>query len=157
MAKHSDKGKVRRFINRRASHDYFFLDEIEAGIVLVGTEIKSIREGKVNFRDSYARFENNEAWLVNLHISPYEKGTCFNHEPRRPRKLLLHKREIRRLRKKVDEQGLTVVPKEIYINDNGLCKVLLALAKGKHTYDKRESIREKDVEREQKRRLKEIQ
>ena len=135
---------MREFINRKAGHDYFFVSDIECGIVLKGTEIKSIRLGKVNFKDSYARIDGNEVWLYNLHISPYEKTTYFNHEPERKRKLLLHKKEIKKIRNKVEHDGMTLVPKKIYINDRGRCKVLLALAKGKKSYDKRDAIAEKD-------------
>lgn len=137
--------------NRRALHDYFVIQTFEAGIVLVGSEIKSIRAGRVNFRDSYARVLNGECWLINLHISPWEKASHFNHDPDRKRKLLLHKYEIRRLRAKVEEQGMTIVPLEIAINENGLCKVTIALVKGKKTYDKRQTIRDKDLERERER------
>lgn len=137
--------------NRRALHDYFVIQTFEAGIVLVGSEIKSIRAGRVNFRDSYARVLDGECWLINLHISPWEKASHFNHDPDRKRKLLLHKYEIRRLRTKVEEQGMTIVPLEITINENGLCKVTIALVKGKKTYDKRQTIRAKDLERERER------
>ena len=142
------------FKNRKASFDFFFVQEIEAGIVLKGTEIKSIRLGKINFKDSYARIDDGEVWLYNLHISPYEKTTYFNHEPTRKRKLLLHKREIRRLKNKVEQDGMTLVPKSVYINENSKCKVLLALAKGKKNYDKRESIQEKDIKRDNERKEK---
>jgi SsrA-binding protein len=134
--------------NRRALHDYYVIQKFEAGIVLVGSEIKSIRAGKVNFRDSYARVQDGECWLINLHISPWEKASHFNHDPGRKRKLLLHKYEIRRLRIKTEEQGMTIVPLEISINENGLCKATIALCKGKKTYDKREALQKKDLERE---------
>lgn len=134
--------------NRRATHDYYIVQQLEAGIVLKGTEIKSIRAGQVNFKDSYARIIDNECWLLNLHISPWEKSAYFNHEAERKRKLLLHRHEIRRLRSRVEEQGMTLIPLEVFINEAGLCKVNLALAKGKHTYDKRESIKRRDQERE---------
>lgn len=137
--------------NRRASHDYIIEQKYEAGIALVGTEIKSIRAGNVNFKDSYARVENGECWLLNLHISPWEKSAHFNHDPERRRKLLMHRHEIRRLRMKVDEQGMTLVPLEIFINEKGLCKVMIALAKGKKTYDKRDSLQKKDLQRERER------
>lgn len=133
--------------NRRASYDYHIVQKLEAGIALKGTEIKSIRAGRVNFKDSHARIINNECWLLNLHISPWEKSAYFNHEAERKRKLLLHKHEIRRLRSKVDEQGMTIIPLEIFINEAGLCKVIIALAKGKHSYDKRESIKQRDAKR----------
>ena len=140
--------------NRKAEHDYFFISEVEAGIVLKGTEIKSIRLGKINFKDSYAKIIDNEVWLFNLHISPYEKTTYFNHEPTRKRKLLLHKREIRRLKNKVEQEGMTLVPKTIYINEMSKCKVALAVAKGKKLYDKRESIQSKDMKRDEDRKMK---
>ena len=136
------------FSNRKAGHDYYFVSETEAGIVLKGTEIKSIRLGKLNFKDSFAKVIDDEVWLFNLHISPYEKTTYFNHEPERKRKLLLHRREIKKLFKKVEQEGMTLIPKKVYINDRGKCKVLLALAKGKKNFDKRESIMEKDLKRE---------
>jgi len=137
--------------NRKAEHDYFIIQTLEAGIVLTGTEIKSIRAGKVNFKDSYGKIENGEVWLMNLHISPWEKASFFNHDPERKRKLLLNRHEIKRLRVKVDEQGMTLVPLEIYINEMGFCKIKLALAKGKHSYDKRETLQKKDLERDQER------
>ena len=135
------------FKNRKAQHDYFFIQEIEAGIVLKGTEIKSIRLGKLNFKDSYAKIDDGEIWLYNLHISPYEKTTYFNHEPTRKRKLLLHRREIKKLRNKVEIDGMTLVPSMIYINEKSKCKVMIALAKGKKSYDKRETIKKRDEER----------
>ena len=137
--------------NRKAEHEYYILQTLEAGIVLTGTEIKSIRAAKVSFKDSYARIENGECWLLNLHISPWETASFFNHDPERRRKLLLNRHEIRRLRVKVDEQGMTLIPLELYINEAGKCKVKLALAKGKHSYDKRDSLQKKDLERERER------
>lgn len=137
--------------NRRALHDYFVLQKFEAGIALVGTEIKSIRAGKVNFRDSYARVLDGECWLLNLHISPWENASYFNHDPDRKRKLLLHKHEIRRLKAKVEEQGMTLIPLEVNINDEGRCKVIIALCKGKKSYDKRETIHQKDLQRSRER------
>ena len=142
------------FKNKVASHNYFFINELEAGVVLRGTEIKSIRAGRVNFKDCYAKIENKEIWLYNLHISPYEKGNIYNHDPERKRKLLLSKQEIRKLSKKIDEQGYTLVPKNLYINEKGLCKLTLTVAKGKKLYDKREDIKVKDLLREQNRREK---
>ena len=142
------------FKNKKAEHDYFFVQEIEAGIVLRGTEIKSIRLGRINFKDSYARVVDGEVWVYNLHISPYEKTTYFNHEPERKRKLLLHSREIKRLTNKVDQDGMTLVPKKIYINEKGKCKVMLALAKGKKLFDKRDTIQAKDMKRDMERRSK---
>ncbi|HOG27496.1 MAG TPA: SsrA-binding protein SmpB [Candidatus Cloacimonas sp.] len=135
--------------NRRSQHEYYIIQTLEAGIVLKGTEIKSIRAGKVNFKDSYAKIEDGECWLHNLHISPWEKAAYFNHEAERKRKLLLHKHEIKRLRSKVEEQGMTLIPLELLINEGGLCKVILALAKGKKEYDKRDAMRKKDLERNQ--------
>lgn len=137
--------------NRRAWHDYEIIQRFEAGIALKGTEIKSIRAGKLNFKDSHARVVNGECWLLNLHISPWEKSAYFNHEAERKRKLLLHRHEIRRLRAKVDEQGMTIIPLEVFINEAGLCKVIIALAKGKHSFDKRESLQRKDLQREKER------
>lgn len=134
--------------NRRALHDYFIIQKMEAGIALQGSEIKSIRAGKVNFKDSYARVIDGECWLLNLHISPFVKSSHFSPDPTRKRKLLLHKHEIRRLRVRTEEQGMTIVPLEIYINEKGLCKVTIALAKGKKTYDKREALHKKDMERD---------
>jgi SsrA-binding protein len=140
--------------NRKASHEYIFIQTYEAGIVLMGTEIKSIREGKLNFLDSFGKVENNELWLYSLHISPYEKGNIFNHNATRKRKLLLHHREIMRIASKVAEQGMTIVPIEIYMNEQGKCKIKIALAKGKHSFDKRESLHEKDRQRDTARQLK---
>jgi SsrA-binding protein len=142
---------MRSIKNRRAFHDYDIEQSYEAGIVLVGTEIKSIREGRITFKDSYARIIDSECWLLNLHISPWEKSAYFNHEPERKRKLLLHRHEIRRLKAKVEEQGMTLVPLEMVINDRGRCKVIIALAKGKKTFDKRESLQKKDLQRERER------
>ncbi len=139
------------FKNRKASHNFFFIDEYEVGIVLKGTEIKSIRAGKINFKDSFAKLENAEIWLYNLHIGSYEHGNIYNHEPERKRKLLLNKREIRKLKKQVEERGFTLVPKNLYINDNNLAKITLAVAKGKKKYDKRDDIKNKDALRDAKR------
>lgn len=134
--------------NRKARHDYFIEETLEAGIVLTGTEVKSLRGGKANIKDSFARVENGEVVLYDMHISPYEQGNRFNHEPRRPRKLLLHKEEIRRLIGKTREKGLTLIPLRVYFNSQGRAKVELALARGKKLYDKREAIRERDAKRE---------
>jgi SsrA-binding protein len=134
--------------NRRARHDYFVEESIEAGIALVGSEIKSVRAGQVNLRDSYVRIENDEAWLHNSHISPWpQAGTYFNHEPNRKRKLLLHREEIDRLRGKVEQKGLTLVPLKMYFL-RGRAKVEVAVAKGKKLYDKRDTLAEQDAERE---------
>ena len=133
--------------NREARFNYFIQEEIECGIVLTGTEIKAIREGKVNLKDSYAKIRNNEVYLLNTHISEYKEGNIFNHDPRRTRKLLLHKREILKLRDKVEQEGLTLVPLKLYMQKNKV-KILLGLCKGKKNFDKRETMKERDLKRE---------
>lgn len=133
--------------NRKAYHDYFIEDTFEAGIVLTGTEIKSVRAGQVNLRDSYATIKDGELWLMNTHIAAYRGGSYFNHEPRRERKLLMHRREINRLSAKVQEKGLTLIPLRVYLKNNR-AKVEIGLARGKKQYDKRDSLREKDSRRE---------
>ncbi|MBQ7152294.1 MAG: SsrA-binding protein SmpB [Synergistaceae bacterium] len=133
--------------NRKARHDYFVLDTFECGIVLTGTEIKSVRAGNLNLKDSYAMIEKGELWLSGMHISPYEKGTYYNHEPERDRKLLMHKHELIRLRSKIREKGLTLVPLSVYIKEGKRAKVELALAKGRAVHDKREMIAERDAKR----------
>src|ERR1700730_10344776 len=140
--------------NRQAFHDYHILETVEAGLALVGTEVKSIRSGNVNLRDSYARVDKGEIWLWNAHIALFEEGNRWNHEPRRPRKLLLHTREIGRLASKANVGGNTLVPLRLY-DKNGLVKLELALAKGKRQYDKREAIAERDSKREIERTIKE--
>ncbi len=140
--------------NRKARHEYSIVDTYEAGIVLTGTEIKSVRMGKVSFKDSYARVQQGEMWLLNLHISPYEKGTYDNHEATRKRKLLLHKSETEKINRKVQESGMTIVPLEVFINAKGLCKVVIGTAKGKHTFDKKHDKQAKDIKRETERALK---
>ena len=134
-------------INRKAYHDYYIQDSVEAGIVLVGTEIKSIRAGGANLRDAYARPEGGELWLLNAHIARYEAGNIYNHEPRRPRKLLLHRDQIDRLISSVAQKGLTLVPLKLYLK-NGIAKVELGIARGKKLHDKRESIARREAERE---------
>ena len=134
-------------INRKAKFDYFIEDEIEAGLVLTGTEIKSLRLGKANIKDSYSIIKNNEIYLLNTHISEYTEGNRFNHDETRTRKLLLHKKEILKLSSKVDLEGYTLIPLKIYFN-KGKAKVLIGICKGKKNYDKRESIKERDLERE---------
>ena len=134
--------------NRKARHDYFILDTLECGIVLTGTEIKSVRAGNLNLKDSYASIEKSELWLVGLHISPYEKGSYYNHEPERSRKLLAGRHEIVRLHSKIREKGLTLVPLSVYIKDGRRAKIELALAKGKTAYDKRDAIAERDARRD---------
>jgi SsrA-binding protein len=140
-------------VNRKARHEFSILQTFEAGIVLVGTEVKSLREGKANLVDSYALIKNNELWLLSLHISEYKQGNINNHIPTRDRKLLLNKSEIRKLIGKTKEKGLTLVPLRLYFK-NGRVKVELALAKGKKVYDKREDIAKRDYQREQERRFK---
>src|SRR6266545_6677940 len=133
--------------NRRARHEYEVLETVEAGLVLKGTEAKSLRTGQVNFKDSYAAVRNREAWLLGCHISPYSHGTDANHDPERDRKLLLHRREIERLMGKVAERGLTLVPLRLYFKE-GRAKVEIALARGKKLHDKRSALREREVQRE---------
>ena len=133
--------------NRKARHDYLIEDTFEAGIVLTGSEIKSIRAGQVNLRDGYAALRDGELWLLNAHIAPYHQASYENHEPRRERKLLMHRREINRLTGKLQEKGLTLVPLQIYLK-NSRAKVELGLARGKKLYDKRQSMRERDDHRQ---------
>lgn len=135
--------------NRKASFEYFFLEEYSAGMVLTGTEIKSIREGKVSMADAYCFFDKGELYVKNLNIAKYDFGTHYNHNPLRERKLLLTRRELRKLESKLTDKGLTIIPTRIYINDAGFAKMDLALAKGKKLYDKRDSIKEKDNKRDQ--------
>ena len=134
--------------NKKASFDYEFLEKHVAGLELKGTEIKSIREGKVNLQDGYCYFSRGEAFAKGINISPYAQGTHYNHEPMRERRLLLKKSEIKKLESKVEEKGLTLVPVRLFINDRGLAKLEIALARGKKTHDKRESIKERDIKRE---------
>ena len=143
-------------INRKARKDYDILESLEAGVALQGTEVKSLREGSMNLKDSYARVQNGEAFLINAHISPYSHGNLQNHDPLRERKLLLHKSEIKRLRGKTEEKGLTLVPLQAYFV-RGRAKVELALARGKARYDKRETIKRRDAQREVERELKQKQ
>ena len=133
--------------NRKALHDYHVLDTWEAGVALLGTEVKAIREGRVNLRDSFARVERGEVWLMNVHVSPYSHTGYAHHEERRQRKLLLHRHEIRKLAGQVSEKGLTLVPLRMYFKKNRV-KVALALVKGKQAHDKRETLRRREVERE---------
>ena len=134
-------------VNRRARHEFHIEETLEAGIVLLGSEIKALREGKANLKDSYGRIEGDEVWLWNAHISPYAPASQFGHEPTRTRKLLLHREEISRLTGKVKERGLTLVPLRLYFK-RGRAKIELALARGKKHHDKRDAIRERDVRRE---------
>ena len=139
--------------NKKARHDYQILETIEAGLVLTGTEIKSVRERRINLKDGFAQIHNGEAWLMNVHISEYMQGNRFNHDPLRARKLLLHKKEIQKLTGQTSEKGITIVPLKVYLK-HGFAKVLLGIAKGKHDYDKRETIKKRDQEREIRRTLK---
>jgi SsrA-binding protein len=139
-------------VNRKAQHDYFILERLEAGLVLTGTEIKAIRGGRVNLRDAYARPERGEMWLVGAHIGPYAAAGRFNHEPGRRRKLLLHRKQIRELEREVVEKGLTLVPLRLYLK-SGRAKVELALARGKRQYDRRQAIARREAEREMQRAL----
>lgn len=140
--------------NKKAFHDYFILDKYEAGLELKGTEIKSIRLGNINLKDSFIRLKNNEAFIEGMHISPYKEGNRFNHEPLRTRKLLLHKKELLKLANKLKEGGLTVVPTKLYFNSSNKAKLEIALAKGKKLYDKRQDLKEKTAKREIERSLK---
>lgn len=142
--------------NRKARHLYNIVETFESGIALQGTEVKSVRDARVNLKDSYARVENGELFLYNMHISPYTHGNRFNHEPLRPRKLLMHRREINRLGGYVQEKGLTLVPLSLYLR-RGKVKVELALARGKRDYDKRQDIAERDAKREMERAFKDRQ
>ena len=136
--------------NRKALHEYFILETIEAGIALKGTEVKSLRQGSANLQDGYAVIRKAELWLVGMHISPFEKGNINNHDPVRDRKLLLHRREIFRVSAKISEKGLTLIPLKIYLKRN-IIKVELGLAKGKKDYDKRQAIAKRDAERQMRR------
>ena len=134
-------------LNKKAKFDYLIYDTLEAGIVLTGTEIKSIRNGSCNLKDSYILIKNNEAFILNMHISNYDKGSIFNTEETRNRKLLLHKNEILKLKDKISIKGFAIVPLKLYFKD-GIAKIEIGVAKGKHTYDKKESIKERDIKRE---------
>jgi len=134
--------------NKKAYYNYEILESYEAGISLLGSEVKSIREGRISLKESYAEIKGGEIFLLNCHISPYEAANIFNHDPRRERKLLLHRREIKRLSGKVTEKGLTLIPTKVLINDRGKVKIEVSLAKGKRAYQKREVIRERDRDRE---------
>jgi len=135
--------------NKRAYFDYTVLEDLEAGIALSGTEIKSVRNGSVDLKDSFINIKNNEAFIINMYIAKYEEGNIFNHEERRTRKLLLHKEEIKRLKEEKEKEGISIVPLKMYIKGNH-AKILIAIAKGKKLYDKRETIKKRDLEREQK-------
>jgi len=157
VVKMAEKEKTKNITeNRRARHEYRFLELYEAGMELKGTEVKSLRMGKANLQDAYAKVENGQVYVYNLHISTYEMGNRFNHDPERPKRLLLHKNEIMRLYAKVREKGLTLVPVRLYFS-HGIAKMELALAQGKHTYDKRDDLIEKESKREVARAFKEKQ
>ncbi|MDR2410035.1 MAG: SsrA-binding protein SmpB [Bacteroidales bacterium] len=145
MKKKQEKNVQINIKNRKAEFEYFLLARYTAGIVLTGTEIKSIRAGKANFSDTYCNFINNELWVHNLHISEYLEGSYNNHEPKRDRKLLLTKRELHKIQSKLNERGTTIIPTLLFINEQGYAKLEIALAKGKKKYDKREAIKEKDT------------
>ena len=134
-------------VNKSARHDYFIEEVFEAGLVLTGTEIKSLRQGKVSLGESYARIIDGELFIIGMNIKPYEQGNRFNVDPLRPRKLLLHKKELRQLHQDTKREGLTIVPLNIYLNDRGIAKMEIALARGKKLYDKRESIATRDADR----------
>lgn len=151
----AEKGADRLIVsNRKARYEYHVLNTWETGIVLQGTEVKALREGKANLQDAFARVDNGEVWLFNVHISPYEQGNRFNHDPLRPRKLLLHRSEIRKMIGAVQEKGLTLVPLDLHFS-GGRAKVNLALVRGKQLHDKRDTIRERDQKREIQRGFKE--
>ncbi len=134
--------------NKKAFHDYFILDKIVAGIELKGTEVKSIRAGQVNLKDSYAKIINQQVFLLKCHISPYDFGGWDNHDPERDRRMLLHRNEIKRLQRSIENKGVTLIPLRVFISENGKVKVEIGLAKGKKQYDKREAIADKDARRE---------
>jgi SsrA-binding protein len=144
-------------LNRRARHEYTITDTFEAGLVLTGTEIKSVRAGKVNLSDAYARVEKGEAWLLGAHIAPFEQGNRYNHEPRRDRKLLLHRTEIDQLMGRAAAKGLTIVPLRLYINERGRAKVELGMAKGKQLHDRRRDIADRQARRDVERELADVQ
>jgi SsrA-binding protein len=146
MAPQEDEQERNVATNRKARHDYSILETVEAGLVLKGAEVKSLRQGNASLVDGYASIKGGEGWLVGVHINPYEHGSIQDHDPLRPRKLLLHKKEIRRLFGRLKEQGLTVIPLELYFK-NGVAKVLLGVAKGKKQFDKRQDISKRDAER----------
>ena len=140
--------------NKRATFEYFLVETLTAGIVLTGTEIKSIRGGKASLADSYCSFKGNELFVIGMHIAEYAQGTYNNHDPKRDRKLLLNKRELHKLQNKIKERGFTIIPVKLFINPQGRAKLLISLARGKKFYDKRESIKEKDTRRDMQRELK---
>lgn len=152
MSKPTPDPEARQIVlrNRKARHEYHVLETWEAGIALQGTEVKSLRAGHGNLQDSFARLDRGELWLYNLHISPYEAGNRFNHDPLRPRKLLLHRQQLRKMIGQVEQQGLTLVPLDVYFR-RGIAKVTLALVRGKKLHDKREDLRERAAQRDMER------
>lgn len=153
MSRHSDGDVKQVATNRKALYEYFIEDRFEAGIALTGTEIKSVRAGRVNLRDGFVMIRNGEAWLLNVHISPYDFGNRENHEPRRERRLLLHKQEIRKMQGKVSERGWTVVPLNVHLV-KGRAKIEVALVRGKRQYDRKDAVAERDADRELRRQVK---
>lgn len=153
MSRHSESDVKTVASNRKALFEYFIEDKFEAGVALTGTEIKSARAGRVNLRDGFVMIRNGEAWLVNVHISPYDFGNRENHEPRRERRLLLHKQEIRKLQSKVSERGWTVVPLDMHLV-KGRAKIEIALVRGKRQYDRKDAVAERDADRDLRRQLK---
>ena len=153
MSRHADGDVKQVASNRKALYEYFIEDRFEAGIALTGTEIKSVRAGRVNLRDGFVLIRNGEAWLINVHISPYDFGNRENHEPRRERRLLLHKQEIRKMLSKVSERGWTVVPLNMHLV-KGRAKVEIALVRGKRLYDRKDAVAERDADRELRRQVK---
>jgi SsrA-binding protein len=153
VSRHSDSEVKQVASNRKALYEYFIEDTFEAGIALTGTEIKSVRAARVNLRDGFVLIRNGEAWLVNVHISPYDFGNRENHEPRRERRLLLHRQEIRKIQSKVSERGWTVVPLNVHLV-KGRAKVEIALVRGKRQYDRKDAVAERDADRELRRQIK---
>lgn len=148
MAKENRFAKNIQIRNKRASFEYFFIETFIAGLALRGTEVKSLREGKANLQDAYCTFFKGELWVKQMHISPYAQAAHYNHDLTRERKLLLNKKELKKLEKGMQDKGNTIIPIRVFINDRGLAKMEIALAKGKKLYDKRESIKDRDVKRE---------
>ncbi len=141
-------------INKKAYHDYEIIEKFEAGMVLVGSEVKSLREGRISLKDSYINMKNGEAFLVKAHISPYSNASYNNHDPERQRKLLLHRQELKKLDKKVKTRGVSIVPLRLYFNNKGIIKIEIALGKGKREYEKKQKIKNRDIERDVQRELK---
>ena len=146
--------KTIEILNRKASHLYFLVQSYEAGIQLTGTEVKSVRSGKANLGDSYCNFDNGQLYAHHIHISEYEQGSIQNHDPKRPRKLLLNRSELKKLERKISEKGMTIVPIKMYFSERGMIKLEISLATGKKSFDKRETLKEKDVKRDMDRNFK---